>query len=84
MQGWIVAGAWLFAVLLALVVLGFAGYELRWKTRRLQTDRAELDGLVAELAATAARLQTAGNRARAARSAGVATRAAGSSATPTS
>jgi hypothetical protein len=83
MQGWIVTGGWLFAVLVAVVVLGFAGYELRWKIRRLQADRAELDALIAELADTAGQFLAAGNRAQAARTAGTVAGAAGLSATPT-
>ena len=43
MQVWLVVGAWAFAVLFAIVLLGFAGYELAWKTRRLAADRAKLD-----------------------------------------
>jgi hypothetical protein len=39
---WIVVGAWGFAVLLALVVLGFAGYEVFWKLNRLRTNLAAL------------------------------------------
>ena len=64
MQAWIVVGAWVFAVVFALVVLGFAGYELRWKTRRLATERARLEQLTAELAAVATQLRTAADRLR--------------------
>src|SRR5438445_13420665 len=65
MQGWVVAGAWLFAVLVALVVLGFAGYELSWKTSRLIADRDRLNRLIGELRGVSADLQGAADRARA-------------------
>jgi hypothetical protein len=64
MQGWVIAGAWLFAVVLALVVLGFATYEVSWKMRRLQRDRASLSQLMTELTAVAAHFQAQGDRAR--------------------
>ena len=64
MQGWIVVGAWAFAVVFAVVVLGFAGYEISWKTRRLATERARLEQLAAELARTGADLQAAADRLR--------------------
>ena len=63
MQGWVVAGAWIFAVVLAIVLLGFAGYELAWKTRRLNADKAKLDRVVAELTGIAGQLQAAADRA---------------------
>ena len=64
MQGWIVVGAWAFAVVFAVVVLGFAGYEISWKTRRLATERARLEQLAAELARTGADLQAAADKLR--------------------
>lgn len=64
MQGWIVGGAWLFAVLVAVVVLGFALYELIWKTRRLSTERASLERLVLELTAVSEQLRTSADRLR--------------------
>lgn len=63
MQGWLVAGAWIFAVLLAIVLFGFAGYELSWKTRRLNADKAKLDRVVTDLSAIAAQLQATADRA---------------------
>jgi hypothetical protein len=63
MQGWIVFGAWLFAVIFAAVILGFAGYEVSWKLRRLQSDQTRLGHLIQELAGTATQLQVAGTRA---------------------
>jgi hypothetical protein len=64
MQGWIVAGAWLFAVLFAAVVLGFAGYEIRWKLRRLDADRGRLELVAAELGSVGAQLSEASARTR--------------------
>ena len=64
MQGWIVLGAWAFAVVFAVVVLGFAGYEISWKARRLAADRARLEQLAAELVSTGAQLQAAADRVR--------------------
>ncbi|HEX2902910.1 MAG TPA: hypothetical protein VHO01_05585 [Jatrophihabitans sp.] len=63
MSGWLVAGAWLLAVLFALVLFGFAGYELAWKTRRLNADKARLDQVVAELHGLTGQLQEAAERA---------------------
>ena len=62
MTGWIVGGAWLFAVAVAVVVLGFALYELRWKLSRLQTDVERLQVLVVELAAVGTALQASAER----------------------
>ncbi len=67
MQVWLVVGAWAFAVLFAVVLLGFAGYELAWKARRLNADRAKLDRTRIELAELAAQLQAAADRAAALR-----------------
>jgi hypothetical protein len=64
MQGWIVAGAWLFAVLFALVLFAFIGYELSWKGGRLQKDKARLDELLGQLASVAAGLHSTAERAR--------------------
>jgi hypothetical protein len=64
MQAWIVVAAWGFAVVFALVVLGFAGYEISWKTRRLAAERARLEQLTAELGRIGARLRTAADRLR--------------------
>lgn len=35
---WIPVAAWIAAFGLAVVVLGFCAYELRWKSRRLRTE----------------------------------------------
>ncbi|MDQ1745438.1 MAG: hypothetical protein QOE23_3777 [Pseudonocardiales bacterium] len=64
MQAWIVFAAWGFAIVFALVVLGFAGYEISWKARRLTTERARLEQLMAELAQLGTRLQAAADRLR--------------------
>jgi hypothetical protein len=69
-------------VLLAVVLLGFAGYELAWKTRRLNADRAKLDRTVTELTALAAQLQAAADRAGALRPAGESARDASEPASP--
>jgi hypothetical protein len=64
MQAWIVVGAWAFAVVFAVVVLGFAVYEISWKTRRLARERAKLEQVMAELVRIGARLQAAADRLR--------------------
>ena len=43
--------AYIGVVLVTVVVLGFCGYELRWKVARLQKDLAGLNALSADLAA---------------------------------
>ncbi|MGI8666223.1 MAG: hypothetical protein ACR2N4_09360 [Jatrophihabitans sp.] len=64
MQGWLVVGAWVFAVLFAVVLLGFAAYELSWKSRRLLADRARLEQLVGQLGEVAGQLQAGADRLR--------------------
>ncbi len=63
MQAWVLLGAWLFAAVFALVLLGFAGYELSWKQRRLRRDTVKLQQSKAELLALTAQLQALGRRA---------------------
>ena len=46
---WIPIGAWIAAVVVALVVLGFCAYELAWKSRRLRRDVAGLQSLNEQL-----------------------------------
>lgn len=65
MQGWVVAGAWIFAVLFAAVLLTFALYEITWKARRLQKDGTRLAALLAELSTISGQLQSAVARGRA-------------------
>jgi hypothetical protein len=43
LAGVIVAIAWASAAVFALVVLGFCGYEIRWKLARLRADVARLE-----------------------------------------
>jgi hypothetical protein len=48
---WIPLGAWIAAFAIGVVVLGFCGYEIVWKSRRLQADLRELAGLAGQLTA---------------------------------
>lgn len=64
---WVVAAAWGAAVALALVVLGFAAYEISWKSARLRRDTARLGERQAELTAVQADLLIAQQRVGAAR-----------------
>jgi hypothetical protein len=48
---WIPVAAWIAAVVIAVIVLGFAGYEIWWKAGRLQQDVRRLTALGAELIA---------------------------------
>ena len=48
---WIPLGAWIGAVVIGVVVLAFCGYEIVWKTRRLQDDLRDLGSLAAQLTA---------------------------------
>lgn len=41
--------AWAVAGALAIVVIGFCGYEIRWKLRRLRADLDELDVVIGQL-----------------------------------
>jgi len=63
MDTWVVVGAWIFAGLFAAVLLGFAAYELSWKSRRLLSDQAKLTAVSAQVSAVASDLQRAGARA---------------------
>ncbi len=38
---WFPLGAWIFAALLLIVVLGYCGYEISWKAKRLRGDLAQ-------------------------------------------
>jgi hypothetical protein len=79
-MGWIVVGAWAFAVLLAMVVLGFAAYDLRWKTQRLLADRDKLTLVATKLGVVSADLQRTADRAKRASAEVRAARSSGSSA----
>jgi hypothetical protein len=46
---WIPIAAWIGAVVVALVVLGFCAYEILWKTKRLRGDLADLQADAAQL-----------------------------------
>ncbi len=56
---WIVAAAWGAAVLIAAVVLGFAGYEVTWKAARLRRDGERLVARGTQLSDVAGQLQRA-------------------------
>lgn len=49
-MSWIPLFAWLGAVVIAAVVLGFCAYELFWKMRRLRNDLQALQGVGIDLA----------------------------------
>lgn len=64
---WIPIGAWLAALLIAVLVLGFLAYELTWKAGRLISELGrlhevedQLAGVHLELAAAADRLARSG------------------------
>lgn len=68
-MSWIPLFAWLGAVVIGLVVLGFCAYEIVWKARRLQGDLKQLQGdavglaqLQDHVAAVQQRLAQAGQR----------------------
>lgn len=44
-MAWIPIIAWLAALVVAAVVLGFCAYEVTWKAKRLQRDLRALQGL---------------------------------------
>ena len=48
---WLPIGAWCFAALVAVVVLGFCAYELVWKAKRLRGDVRELQAVADQLLA---------------------------------
>lgn len=68
-MSWIPLFAWLAAVVIALVVLGFCAYEIVWRAHRLQRDLGQLQGdgvglaqLQDRVAAVQQRLAQAGQR----------------------
>ena len=65
-MAWIPIAAWCFAGVLALVVLGFCGYEIFWKAQRLQRDVQKLEGLTDQLTELRAQLAEAQQRVAAA------------------
>lgn len=64
MQVWIVVGVWVLAIVVGVVVLGFAAYEVVWKAQRLDRDRRRLAGVVTDLASVSQELQAAAVRAQ--------------------
>jgi hypothetical protein len=60
--GWIVVAAWGFAVVIAVVLLGFGAYELSWKRTRLVRDLAVLRADAEQLNALGAQLVAAQRR----------------------
>jgi hypothetical protein len=55
--------AWVFAIVAALIILGFCAYELTWKLRRLRTDAEKLERTVDALGALQVQLTTLQQRA---------------------
>lgn len=66
-MAWIPIAAWIAAAVVALVVLGYCGYEILWKTKRLRGDVAELSGAAEELQVLRGRLERVQQRLAAAR-----------------
>lgn len=46
---WVAIVAWIVAVVVAILVLGFAGYEIWWRTNRLRADAGRLTALAEQL-----------------------------------
>lgn len=61
-MAWIPIAAWSFALVTALVVLGFCAYEIRWKTGRLQADVRRLDAVAGQLQGLRGQLDEARER----------------------
>lgn len=66
-MAWIPIAAWIAAAVVALVVLGYCGYEILWKTKRLRGDVAELTGTAEQLQELRGRLEQVQQRLAAAR-----------------
>jgi hypothetical protein len=54
--------AWVGAVVVALVVLGFCAYEIVWKANRLRADLARLQAVQGELQQVGVELSTSAQR----------------------
>jgi hypothetical protein len=54
----VVIVAWIVAVFVAIVVLGFCAYELTWKLHRLQNDSARLETVIDGLTGVQVELAT--------------------------
>jgi len=65
---WVPVGAWIGAVVLGAVVLGFCAYEITWKAHRLQRDLSRLLALQERASALQAEVDVARRRALAAQS----------------
>jgi hypothetical protein len=63
---WVPIGAWLAAVVVMLVVLGFCAYEIIWKARRLQRDLGTLQALNDQVVELCAQVTAAQQRVAAA------------------
>ena len=63
---WVPLIVWLAAPVVAIVILGFGGYELVWKTKRLQRELSRLQASTAQLATMQRTLATAQERVAAA------------------
>ena len=59
---WIPISAWIAAVVIAAVVLGFCAYEIVWKTNRLRADLGRLQALSDQLGPLQQRLAEAQER----------------------
>jgi hypothetical protein len=59
---WVIGISWGFALLVAIVVLGYCVYELRSKAVRLRRDLGQLSGAAAHLTDLQARLRVAQER----------------------
>jgi hypothetical protein len=64
---WVPIAAWIAALVIALVVLGFCAFEILWKARRLRADIAGLQSVSAQLDELTHELDTTQQRLAAAR-----------------
>ncbi|HEU5266437.1 MAG TPA: hypothetical protein VFU35_07035 [Jatrophihabitans sp.] len=62
-MAWIPIGAWIFAALVTIVVLGYCAYEIGWKANRLRADLAAVQADANRLAVLRAHLVQAQERA---------------------
>ncbi|HEX3336347.1 MAG TPA: hypothetical protein VHS54_07795 [Jatrophihabitans sp.] len=61
-MSWVPLIAWLAALLVAAVVLGFCGYEIIWKAKRLRGDVQALQGMADQIADLRGQLAAAQER----------------------
>ena len=64
---WVPLAAWIAALAIAVVVLGFCAYEIIWKARRLRADIARLESVRGRLTELSSDLETTQQRIAAAR-----------------